>query len=244
MRGWKHWAADALLVEVADVADVQVRESDIQVDNDVDDVTTAPDLTKLSRSWCEHDTLALESVYYAIILRAFLIVVLELCDRCFDCVCENMFSAAHRAHIPSLRTAHHAALAHLAATAPSKLDSREGCLHWWRVLLENFELISGSIPKDMQVLTRKNLRQLSCLDSCWNWSVLAESTLLDSENLPKLSYKQLCRDMELTLMYESAEHGFSLIGLHMHLNSLHFLGTFGTIENPTLVSAIESYELE
>ena len=39
-------------------------------------------------------------------------------------------------------------------------------------------------------------------------------------------------------MNESAEHGLSLIELHMHLNSLHFLGTFGTIENPTLVSAI------
>ena len=61
----------------------KVRESDIRVDTDGDDVTTATDLTKLSRSWCEHDTFALESVYYIIIFRAFPVVVLELCDRYF-----------------------------------------------------------------------------------------------------------------------------------------------------------------
>ena len=62
------------------------------------------------------------------------------CERYFDSVCLNMFGLAQRVHIPSLRTAQHAALAHLAATTPSKLDSREGCLHWWRGLLpENFQ---------------------------------------------------------------------------------------------------------
>ena len=140
---WRHWAAEwlgwitetlgndrALLVEVADVADIQVRESDIRVDTDVDDVTTATDLTKLSRSWCEHDTLALESVYFSIFLRAFPVVVLELCDR--------YFGLAQRVFTLSLRTTHHAALAHLAATAPSKPDSREGYRQWWPVLLENF----------------------------------------------------------------------------------------------------------
>ena len=106
------------------------------------------------------------------------------------------------------------------------------------MLLENFELNSDSMAKDMQVLMRKDLLRLSCFDSCWYWSVLAESTILDSENLPKLSYKQLCRDMELTLMNESANFAFSLIELHEHLNSSRFLGSFGTIENPTLVSAI------
>ena len=39
-------------------------------------------------------------------------------------------------------------------------------------------------------------------------------------------------------MNESAEHAFSLIELHGRLNSSHFLVSFGTIENPTLVSAI------
>ena len=127
-HGWEHWAAEwlgwvtetlskgrALLVEVADVADVQVRKSDIRVDNDVDDDTTAPDFTKLSRSWCEYDTLALESVYFTIILRVFPVVVREI-----------MFGLVHRVLILSLRTALHATLTLLAATAPSRLDSREG----------------------------------------------------------------------------------------------------------------------
>ena len=72
-------------------ADVQVPKSDVRVVAGVDDGTTAPAITELSRSWCEHDTLALESVYQTIILRAFLVVVLELCNRCFDIVCLNMF---------------------------------------------------------------------------------------------------------------------------------------------------------
>ena len=97
-HGWKHWSAEwlgcitetlgndrALLVEVADVADVQVRKSD------VDDVTTAPALTELSRPWCEHDTFALESACCTVVLRAVLVVVLELCEFCFDSVCVNMF---------------------------------------------------------------------------------------------------------------------------------------------------------
>ena len=166
-------------------------------------------------------------------------MVLESCERFFHSVCLNMFGLAQCVHIPSLRTVQHAALAHLAATAPSKLDSREGCLHWWRVLAENFKLNSGSMSKDMRVLMRKDLQQLSGFDSCWGWSVFAESTVvLVSQNLPKLSYKQFCRDMELTLMNVSAEQAFSLIELHEHLNSSHLPGSFGTVENPTLVSAI------
>ena len=150
-----------------------------------------------------------------------------------------MFGLAHRVLILSFGTAHLAALAHLAATVPCKLDSREGYRHWWRVPLENLKLDSGTMSKDMQVLTRKDLQQLSCFDSSWYWSVLAESTVvLVSQNLPKLPYKQLCRDVESTLMNESAKHVFNLIVLHEHLNSSHFFGSFGTIGNPTLVSVI------
>ena len=159
LRGWKHWAAEwlgwitqtlsddsGLLVEVADVADVQVRKSDFRIVADVDDVIAAPDLTRLSRSRREHGTLALENVHCTIISTAFPFVVLELCDRCFDSVCLNMFCLEHRVLILPLRTAHQAALAHLAATAPSKLDSREG-YRQWRVLLQNFKLNSGSMPQ-------------------------------------------------------------------------------------------------
>ena len=194
LHGWKHWATEwlgwitktwrnyrTLLVDVTDVAEMQTSEN--QSTDNVNDVITAPDLTKLSRSWCEHDTLALESVYYTIILRAAPVVVLESCERYFDSVCLNMFGLTQRVHIPSLKTAQHAALAHLAATGPSKLDSREGCLHWWRVLPENFKLNSGSMSKDMRVLMRKNLQQLSCFDSCWYWSVLCR---IHESSIPRI----------------------------------------------------------
>ena len=85
------------------------------------------------------------------ILRAVLVVVLESHERCFDSVCEDVFGFALRVHIPSLRTAQHAALAYLAATAPSKLNPREGRLHRWRVLLVNFKLNVGSMSKDVRV---------------------------------------------------------------------------------------------
>ena len=99
------------------------------------------------------------------------VVVFESCERCFDSVCVDLFGLAQSVHIPSLRTAQQAALARLAATAPSKVDSREGRLHWWRLLLENLELNSNSMSKDMQVLMRKDLQQLSCFDS-WASTVL------------------------------------------------------------------------
>ena len=67
---------------------------------------------------------------------------------------------------------------------------------WQRMLLENFELIFGSMPKNMKVLMRKDFQQSSCLDSQWHWRVRTESVAPHSENHPKLSYKQLRRDME------------------------------------------------
>ena len=129
----------------------------------------------------------------------------------------NMSGIAQRVHIPSLRTVQHATHTHLAATAPSKLDSREGCLHWWRVPLENLKFWfdvqrhAGSDAEGSSAveLFRKLFGVLRRIQSC----------------------KQLGRDMELTLMNVSAEQAFSLIELHEHLNSSHFPGSFGTFQN-------------
>ena len=154
-----------------------------------------------------------DRVNYKIILRAVPDVVLETCQHYFHSVCLNIFGFAQRVHIPSLRTVQHAALAHLAATAPSKLESREGCLHWWRVLLENFKVNSGSMSKVMRLLMRKDLQQLSRFDSCWSWSVLSlqyPQSSLFSQNLLKLSQNSC---MELTLVNEWVNHAFSLIEL-------------------------------
>ena len=47
------------------------------------------------------------------------------------------------------------------------------------------------IAQDMKVLMQKDFQQLSSLDRS------------ESENLPKLSHKQLCRDVELNVVNES-----------------------------------------
>ena len=191
-HGWKHWAAEwlgwitetwsnyrALLVEVTDVADVQVRKPDIQVDNDVGDVTTLPVFTELSPSWCECDAFAFERVNCTIILRAVLVVVLESCERYFDSVCLNMFGLAQRVHIPSVEN----------RTTLSTCTSRkrQQQVNWTRdkdvciggvCCLRCSNLNSGSMSKDMRVLMRKDLQQLSCFDSCWCWSVFAASTVV------------------------------------------------------------------
>ena len=195
LHGWQYWAAVWLgcitetlsndqqpdlntLVDVADEGWWAVMMARMNAEVFLYACSLTPiSLKELSRSCCEHDTLALEKVNRTIVLRAAPVVVLESCERYFDSVCLNMFGLAQRVHILSFRTAHLAALAHLAATVPCKLDSREGYRQWWRVLLENDKLNPGSMSKDMQVLTRKDLRQLSCFDSCWYWSVLAESTV-------------------------------------------------------------------
>ena len=98
---------------------------------------------------------------------AFLVVVFELCDRCFDGVCVIMFDFAQRVRPPSLGMAHYAASSPFAATAPSGLDCAEGCLHWWRLSLGNFELSSASVLKDVKTLTREDPKDLSFFHSHW-----------------------------------------------------------------------------
>ena len=130
-------------------------------------------------------------------------------------VCEDVFGFAQRVHIPSLRTAQHAALAHLAATAPSKLNPREGCLHRWRVLLVNFKLNVGSMSKDVRVLLRKDLHH----------SVFVASTVV-------------CVATWSWLSSTNRQIAFSLVELHERLNSAKFFWVFRHIENPIVVSAI------
>merc|ERR1712025_1093697 len=77
-------------------------------------------------------------------------------------------------------------------------------------------------------------------DSYWYWRIRAESTIMDPENLPKKSYKQLCRDMGLTIVNEHAENVLGIIELYEYLKSSPFIGPFGTIENPVLVPAIHT----
>merc|ERR1740115_565676 len=126
----------------------------------------------------------------------------------------------------------------VSAAAPCQLLARREYRHFWRVLPEDFELNTESMPKDVKSLMASNPEELGFVDSYWYWRIRAESTILDPENLPKKSYKQLCRDMGLSIVNEPAEHALGVIELYEYLKSSPFIGPFGTIENPVLIPAI------
>merc|ERR1719159_1131201 len=128
----------------------------------------------------------------------------------------------------------------VATSIPCRLDTRRGYRHWWRVLPEDFELNTESMPKDVKSLMKSNPAELGFIDSYWYWRIRAESTIMDPENLPKKSYAQLCRDMGLTIVNTQAEHVLGIIELYEYLKSSPFIGPFGTIENPVLVPAIHT----
>merc|ERR1719498_1273487 len=79
---------------------------------------------------------------------------------------------------------------------------------------------------------------LGFIDSYWYWRIRAESTIMDPENLPKKSYKQLCRDMGLSTVNPETEHVLGIVELYEYLKSSPFIGPFGTFENPVLIPAI------
>lgn len=121
----------------------------------------------------------------------------------------------------------------------NQLDARRGYRHWWRVLPEDFELNTESMPKDVKsLMATKDPHQLGFIDSYWYWRLRAESTILDPENLPKKNYRQLCRDMGLSTVNPAAEHVLGIIELYEYLKSSPLVGPFGTIENPVLIPAI------
>lgn len=126
------------------------------------------------------------------------------------------------------------------AAAGCQLEARRGYRHWWRVLPEDFELNSESMPKDVKSLMASNPHNLGFIDAYWYWRIRAESTMMDPENLPKKSYKQLCRDMGLSIVNEQAENLLGIVELYEYLKSSPFIGPFGTIENPVLVPAIHT----
>merc|ERR1719493_375130 len=64
-------------------------------------------------------------------------------------------------------------------------DARRGYRHWWRVLPEDYELNTESMPKDVKSLMASNPNGLGFIDSYWYWRIRAESTIMDPENLPK-----------------------------------------------------------
>jgi cytochrome c oxidase subunit 5b len=132
------------------------------------------------------------------------------------------------------------ALAARPAPVASRLDARRGYRHWWRVLPEDFELNTESMPKDVKKLMASKPHDLGFIDAYWYWRIRAESTIMDPENLPKKDYAELCRDMGLSTVNAKHEHVLGIIELYEYLKSSPFIGPFGTIENPVLVPAIST----
>eukprot|EP00971_Amphidinium_carterae_P295547 5869758-Amphidinium_carterae.2 len=55
----------------------------------------------------------------------------------------------------------------------------------------------------MKKLMSMDPTMMDFLDSYWYWRIRSEATILDPENLPKKSYKQLCRDMGVTWEFKN-----------------------------------------
>merc|ERR1719478_400424 len=62
------------------------------------------------------------------------------------------------------------------------------------------------MPDDVTTLMKSNPVDLGFVDSYWYWRIRAETAILDPENLPKKSYKQLARDMGLVVVNQEDEH--------------------------------------
>jgi len=121
-----------------------------------------------------------------------------------------------------------------------QLQAQRNYRHWWPVLPEDFGLEIQSMPRDMKGIMKKDPFEMEFIDSYWYWRIRSEATILDPENLPKKSYKQLARDMGLSVVNEPAEHMIGLLELYEYLKSSPFVGPFGTIENPVLIPAIHT----
>jgi len=124
------------------------------------------------------------------------------------------------------------------AVAACQLQAKRGYRHWWRVLPEDFELNTESMPRDVKSLMASDPTELGFIDSYWYYRIRAESNILDPENLPKKSYKQLCRDMGLSIVNAAEENIIGILELYEYLKSSPLVGPFGTIENPVLIPAI------
>ncbi|XP_026192746.1 uncharacterized protein LOC34621015, partial [Cyclospora cayetanensis] len=133
-----------------------------------------------------------------------------------------------------------------AATAAGRLSSRRTYLHFARTVPEDYELPIETMPSDVDALMKAKPKDLDFFGNYWYWRLRGEASVLDPENLPKKSYKQLARDMGLQVVNQESEHMVGLLELYEYLKGAPFVGPFGTIENPVLVPSVhtESEPLE
>ena len=85
------------------------------------------------------------------------------------------------------------------------------------MLLENVELCSEPMLKNMKTLTQKDPEDMSSPHNRWYLRIRSESAILDPDHLLVLLNKQLYRDMELTVSNEPVKHTIGLTELHEDL---------------------------
>eukprot|EP00389_Voromonas_pontica_P014775 GDKH01022956.1.p1 GENE.GDKH01022956.1~~GDKH01022956.1.p1 ORF type:complete len:300 (-),score=57.76 GDKH01022956.1:19-918(-) len=120
--------------------------------------------------------------------------------------------------------------------APALLSvTRRNYAHWQIMKPHDFGLGGDSMPKDMREIMKQDPEKLDFYENYWYWQVRGDATMLNPEELPKKSYKQLTRDLGLAQIDEPSEQMVGLLELYEYLKEAPFIGPFGTVENPVIV---------
>lgn len=119
-------------------------------------------------------------------------------------------------------------------------NSYRNYLHFGRTYPEDYELPMDTMPNNISEMMQQDPKTLDFFENYWYWRIRAEASLLDAENLPKKSYKQLAADLGMQIVNNENEHMVGLLELYEYLKSSPFVGPFGTIENPVLVPSVHT----
>lgn len=118
--------------------------------------------------------------------------------------------------------------------------STRSYLHFRPIRPEDWELPEDTMPDNISELLKKDPRQLDFFENYWYWRVRSEATVLDPENLPRKTYRQLAYDMGMQTISEKNEHLVGLLELYEYLVMAPCVGPFGTLENPVLVPSVSN----
>lgn len=119
-------------------------------------------------------------------------------------------------------------------------NTKRSYLHFRPIRPEDWELPEDTMPDNISEVLKKDPRQLDFFENYWYWRVRSEATVLDPENLPRKSYRQLAYDMGMQTISEKNEHLVGLLELYEYLVMAPCVGPFGTLENPVLVPSVSN----
>lgn len=116
--------------------------------------------------------------------------------------------------------------------------SQRPYIHFRPIRPEDWELPESTMPDNISEVLKKDPRELDFFENYWYWKIRSESRVLDPENLPKKSYRQLVFDMGMQTISEKSEHLVGLLELYEYLTLAPCVGPFGTIENPVVIPSV------